>query len=150
MAKNIWDASIGERKRIVHDFGKRKLLPEEIARIEKQYGMCIVELACRFEYLLYLRSHCWYEMTLTELRRWNKEKGLLPDEEKRIYADQSGCSYDVFEELASERLIQLEIMSWKKKIRRRKREKKELRSYLQELVEKGKATTTDGKCVSAQ
>ena len=52
----------------------------------------------------------------------------------------------MFEELASERLMHLEIMSWRQKSRRWEQENKELRSYLQELEKKGKAITKDGEC----
>lgn len=146
MVKDIWGASIGERRQIVRKYEKSKQLSKEIANIEEQYGMWIGELAGRFEDMLYLRSHCWCLMTLAELRAWNEGKAFLADEEKEIYAARSGCSYDVFEELASERLIHLKIMSWRQKSRRREQENKELRLYLQELEKKGKAITKDGKC----
>ena len=146
MVKDIWDTSISERRQIVRKYEKSKQLSEEIAKVEEKYGMWIGELADRFEEMLYERSHCWFLMTLAELRAWNKGKAFLTDEEKQLYAAQSGCSYDVFEELASERLMHLEIVSWRQKSRMREQENKELQSYLQELEKKGKAFTKDGKC----
>ena len=146
MVKDIWGASISERRQIVRKYEKSKQLSKEIANIEEKYGMWIGDLAGRFEEMLYLRSHCWCLMTLAELRAWNEGKAFLTDEEKRLYAARSGCSYDVFEKLASERLMHLEIMSWRQKSRRREQENKELRLYLQELEKKGKAITKDGKC----
>ena len=146
MVKDMWDASVSERRQIVRKYEKSKQLSEEIANIEEKYGMWIGELAGRFEEMLYLRSHCWCLMTLAELRAWNEGKAFLTDEEKQLYAARSGCSYDVFEELASERLMHLEIMSWRQKSRRREQENKELQSYLRELERKGKAVTKDGKC----
>ena len=111
MVKDIWGASISERRQIVRKYEKSKQLSEEIANIEEKYGMWIGELADRFEEMLYVRNHCLCLMTLAELRAWNEGKAFLTDEEKQLYADRSGCSYDVFEKLASERLIHLEIMS---------------------------------------
>ena len=146
MIKDIWDSSISERRQIVQKYEKSKQLSEEIANIEEKSGKWIGELAGRFEEMLYLRSHCWCLMTLAELRAWNQEKAFLTDEEKQLYAARSGCSYDVFEELASERLMHLEIMSWRQKSRRREQENKELRLFLQELEKKGKAITKDGEC----
>ena len=146
MVKDMWDASISERRQIVQKYEKSKQLSEEIANIEEKYGKWIGELAGRFEEMLYLRSHCWCLMTLAELRAWNEGKAFLTDEEKQLYAARSGCSYDVFEELASERLMHLEIMSWRQKSCKREKENKELRLYLQELEKKGKAITKDGKC----
>ena len=146
MVKDIWGASVSERRQIVRKYEKSKQLSEEIANIEEKYGMWIGELAGRFEEMLYLRSHCWCLMTLAELRAWNEGKAFLTDEEKQLYEARSGCSYDVFEELASERLMHLEIMSWRQKSRRREQENKELQSYLRELERKGKAVTKDGKC----
>ena len=146
MVKDIWGASISERRQIVRKYEKSKQLSEEIANIEEKYGMWIGELADRFEEMLYVRNHCLCLMTLAELRAWNEGKAFLTDEEKQLYADRSGCSYDVFEKLASERLIHLEIMSWRQKSRRREQENEELQSYLRELERKGKAITKDGKC----
>lgn len=146
MVKDMWDASVSERRQIVRKYEKSQQLSEEIAKIEKKYGKRIMELAERFEYMLYSRSHCLCLMTLAELRAWNEGKAFLDDEEKELYASRSGCTYDVFEELASERLMHLEITRWRQKSRRREQENEELRLYLQELEKKGKAIAKDGKC----
>jgi len=83
-------------------------------------------------------------MTLTELKRWDKSKCTLTVKEKEEYAEANGCSYEEFEKIAEERLEQLQVMNWEKKMRRQIKETEELRVYLQGLVEKGLATTEDG------
>jgi len=137
-------ANISELKRLVCEYRAGRLSPEIIVEIEKNNGMYIEELVSKIEMALRKRSHCLGFMTLTELKRWDKSKCTLTVKEKEEYAEANGCSYEEFEKIAEERLEQLQVMSWEKKMRRQIKETEELRVYLQGLVEKGLATTEDG------
>ena len=83
-------------------------------------------------------------MTLGRLRRWSKRRSQLSDEEKLVYADVNGITYEEFEVIALNYLERLEAIELDKKVRKEHREAEKQRIYLDSLVKKGEATKEDG------
>ncbi len=96
--------TLKQAEEIVKRYRKGTMCQEEIDMLERCNQKSIDAIVNEIEKGLERKSHDINGMTITDLRKWARHRMRISDEEKKLYAESSRCTYEEFEQWALDRL----------------------------------------------